>query len=77
MLFAARVRDYPDQVMVAQVSYGSCLMCEMSKGVPMGHSTFRPLDNSRDQHIHLELLQDNNIDTLHTVGVHPIRNECW
>jgi len=63
--------------MIAQVSYGSCQMCEIHKGAPMGHSTFRPLDNSRDQHIYSELLEDNNIDALHTVGVHPIRNQFW
>jgi hypothetical protein len=38
-LLAAWVGDYPDQVMIAQVSYGSCLMCESPKGPPMGHST--------------------------------------
>ena len=31
---------YPYQVMVAQVSYGSCPMCESPKCAPMGHSTF-------------------------------------
>jgi len=76
-LLAAWVGDYPEQVMVAQVSYGLCLMCEIPKGAPMGHSTFRPLDNSRDQHIHSELLQDNIIDALHTLGVRPIRNLFW
>jgi hypothetical protein len=39
-LLAAWVRDYPAQVMVAQVSYGSCPLCDIPKGVPMGHSTF-------------------------------------
>jgi len=76
-LLAARVRDYPEQVMIAQVSYTSCPMCEILKGAPMGHSTFRHLDNSRDQHIFLELLEDNHIDALHTVGVHPICNQRW
>jgi len=76
-LLAAWVGDYPVQVMVAQVSYGSCPMCEIPKGAPMGHSTFRALDNSRDQHIYSELLEDNNLDTLHTLGVHPIRNQFW
>jgi hypothetical protein len=52
-------------------------MCEIPKGAPMGHSSFRPLDNSRDQHIYSELLEDNNIDALHTLGVHPIRNQFW
>jgi len=52
-------------------------MCEIPKGAPMGHSTFQPLNNSRDQHIYSELLEDNNIDALHTLGVHPIRNQLW
>jgi len=76
-LLAAWVGDYPEQVMIAQVSYGSCPMCEIPKGAPMGHSTFWPLDNSRDQHIYSELLEDNHIDALHTVGVHPICNQFW
>jgi len=63
--------------MVAQVYYGSCPMCEISKAVPMGHSTFRPLNTSSNQHIYSELLEDNNIDSLHTLGVHPIRNQFW
>jgi hypothetical protein len=49
-------------------------MCEIRKGALMGHSTFRPLDDSRDQHIYPELLEDNHIDALHTLGVSPIRN---
>jgi hypothetical protein len=76
-LLAAWVRDYPEQVMVAQVSYCSCPMCDIPKYAPTGHSTFRPLHNSRDQHICLELIEDNNIDALHTVGVHPICNQFW
>jgi len=75
---AAWVGDYLERVIVAQVSYGSCLMSEHPEGAPMGHSTFRPLDNSRDQHsIYSELLEDNNIDALHTLGVHAIRNQFW
>jgi len=74
---AAWVGDYPEHVMIAQLSSRSCTLCEIPKGAPMGHSTFRPLDNSRDQHIRLELLEDNNIDALHTLGVHPIRNQFW
>jgi len=76
-LLAAWVGDYPEQVMVAEVSYGSCPMCDIAKGAPMGHSTFRPLDNSRDQHIYSELLEDNDIDAIHTLGVHPICNQFW
>jgi len=38
----------------------------------MGHSTFRPLDNSREQHVHSKLLDESNIDVLHTLDVHPI-----
>jgi len=63
--------------MVAQVSYGSCPMCEIPKGAPMRHSTFRRLDNSIDQHIYSELLEDINIDALHTLVVHPICNQFW
>jgi len=47
-LLAAWVGDYPEQIIVAQVSYVSCPMCEIPKGVPMGHSTIQPLDNPRD-----------------------------
>jgi len=50
-------------------------MCEIPNGAPMGHSTFQPLDNSRDQHIYSELLEDNNLDALYTLGVRPISNQ--
>ena len=76
-LLAAWVGDHPEQVMVAQVPYGSSPMCEIPKGAPMGHSTFRPLDNSRDQPVHLDLLDETNIDVPHTLCVHPIRNQFW
>jgi len=39
-LVAGWVGNYPEQVMLAQISYGSCPMCKIPKGVPMGHSTF-------------------------------------
>jgi len=76
-LWAAWVGDYPEQVMVAQVSYGSCAMSEIPKGAPMGYSTFRPLDNPCNQDVYLELLDETNIDVLHTLGVHPISNQFW
>jgi len=76
-VLAAWVGDYPEQVRIAQVAYGSHPMCEIPTGAPMGHSTFRPLDNPRDQHVYLELLDKTNIDVLHTLGVHPIRNQFW
>jgi len=76
-LLAVRVGEYPDQVMVAQVWYGLFPMCKIPKGAPMGHSTFQPIDNSSDQHIYSELLEDNNIDALRTLGVPPIRNQIW
>jgi len=76
-VLAVWVGDYLEQVMVAQVSYDSCPMCGIPKGARIGHSTFRPLDNSRDQHIYSELLENNNIDALYTLGVHPIRNQFW
>jgi len=43
----------------------------------MGHPTFRRLDNPRDQHVYFELLDETNTDVLHTLGVHPIRNQFW
>jgi hypothetical protein len=76
-LVAAWVGDYPEQVMVALVSDCRCPMCEIPKRAPMGHSTFRQLDNSRDQHCYLEQLNKNNIDALHTLSVCPIRNQFW
>jgi len=76
-LLVAWVGDYLEQVMVAQVLYGSCPMFEIPIGALMGHSTLRPLDNPPDQHIYLELLDETNIDVLHTLGVHPIRNQFW
>jgi hypothetical protein len=74
---AACIEDDLEQVMVAQVAYDSCQMCEIPKGVPMGYSAFQPLNISRDHHFNLELLEDNNIDALHTLGVRPIRNQFW
>jgi len=76
-LLDAWVGNYPEQVKVAEVSYGSCPMCEISKGALMGHLPFRPLDNPCEQHDLLELLEETNIDVLHTFGVHPIRNQFW
>jgi len=76
-LLAAWVGDYPEQVMIAQVSYGSCPMCEIPTGALMEHSTIRPLDDTRDQDVYLELLDETNIDILHNLGVHPIRNQFW
>jgi len=76
-LLAAWVRDNPEQVMVPQVLYGLCPMCEIPKGALMGHSTFRPLNNPRDQFVYLELPDKTNIHVLHTLGVHPIWNQFW
>jgi len=50
-LLAAWVGDYPEQVMVVQVPYGSCPMCEIPNGALMRHSTLGLLDYSRDQHV--------------------------
>jgi hypothetical protein len=69
--------DYPEQAMIAQVSCGSCAMCEIRKCVPMGHSTIRPLTHPSDQDVYLELLDEPNIDVLHCLGVYPIRNMFW
>jgi hypothetical protein len=74
---AAWIGDHLKQLMVAQVSHSSYPMWEIPKGVLMGHSTFRPLDNLKDWHICSELLKDNNDHALHTLGVHPIHNQFW
>jgi len=76
-LLAAWVGDCQEQVMVAEVSYGLSLICEILKGAPMWHWIFQPLDNSRGQHVHLELKNESNIDVLHTLGVCLIQNQFW
>jgi hypothetical protein len=52
-------------------------MCEIPKGAPMGHSTFQPVHNSEDQHIYSELMEDNYLYALHTVGIYAICNQFW
>jgi len=47
-LLAAWVEDYPEQVMIAEVSYGSCPMCEIPKDAPIGQSTIQLLNHPRD-----------------------------
>jgi hypothetical protein len=74
---AAWVGDYPEEVMIAHVSYGSCPIFEVPNGALTGYSTVRPLDNSRDQHIYSELLEDNHIEALRNLGVHPIPSLFW
>jgi hypothetical protein len=76
-LLAAWVGDYPEQVIVVQISYGSCLMCEIPKDAPMGHSPFLPIDNPQDQHVYMQLLDETNIDVLYTLGVHLIGSQFW
>jgi hypothetical protein len=58
-LLAVWVEDYPEQVIVTQVSYSGCRMCQIPNGAPKRHSTFWPLDSSTDQQpddLHLLLL---------------------
>ena len=74
---AAWAGVYPEQVMVAQVSYGSCPMGDIPNRAPIGDSTVRPLDFPRDQDVYLELLDKTDINVLHTLGVHAIRNQFW
>jgi len=50
-------------------------MCEIPNCAPMGQSTFGPLVNPQDQHVHLELLDETNIDVLCNPRVHPIHNQ--
>jgi len=73
----AWVRDQPEQVMVAQVSYGSCPMCQIPTRTLLGKSTFRPLINSRDQHVYPEMVEDDNIDALQSRDVCTICNQLW
>jgi len=68
------VEEYPDQVIVAPVSYGSHPLCEIPKVAPMGHSTLQPLNYSGDQPLCSEILDKYNIDVLHTLGINPIQN---
>jgi len=76
-VLAAWVRDYPEQVIIAPVSYGSCPVCEIPDSALMGDSTCQTLDNSRDQHVYPELLDETKHDVLHTLHVHQIRNQFW
>jgi len=73
----AWVGDYPEHVLIALVSYGSRPMSIIPKSAPMGHSTCRALNYSRNQHICSELLKEPNLDVLYTLYVHPIRNQFW
>jgi len=68
---------YPDKVMIALVSYGTCPLCEISNDALIWHSTFGPLHNSRDEPDYTELLDEMDIDTLHTIGLRTIRNQFW
>jgi len=43
----------------------------------MGHLTFWPLNNSRDQQVLSELLDTFNSDVLHTLGIHQIQYQFW
>lgn len=38
------IRDYPEQLIVAQVSYGLYPICEIPQGVSIGYWTFQPLN---------------------------------
>jgi hypothetical protein len=76
-LLPAWVKDYPEQVIVTHVPYGSYAICAIPKGTSMGHSVFLALDNSRHQHIYSELLDGYDGDPHHTLSVNPIRNQFW
>ena len=74
---AAWVGENPDWVTSGWVLYGSCPMCEIANCAPMGHSIIESLETSSDQHVYSELLDEANIDLLHTLGVDWIRNQIW
>jgi len=50
-------------------------MCEIPKGVMMGHSSSGLLDNPRAHDVDSELLDEPNLDVLHSLRVYPIRNQ--
>jgi hypothetical protein len=52
-------------------------MWEISKSAQMDHSTVQQLDYSADHHTYSKLLEEHNIDALHSLGIHPIRNQFW
>ena len=52
-------------------------MCEIPHSAPMGHPAVKPLDNRRGQNFYPELLDETNIDVLHTPGIHQIHNLFW
>jgi len=76
-LLAAWVGDYPEHITIAQVTYGWCPMCEIPNRMPMGQSTSWALDNSSNQDVYSELLDETNIDVLHTLRIHPIHKQFW
>ena len=64
-------------MIATSVSYGSRTMCEIPTEVSMGPWMFRPLYHSRDQLVYSELLEESNIDALHSLGDHPSHNQFY
>jgi len=76
-ILAVSVRDYPEHVMIAQVTDGWCPICDIPQCLLTGHSTCQALANSRAQHVYSELLDETNNDVLHILHVQPICNQFW
>jgi len=64
-LCAGWVGDYPDEVMVAEVTYHSYLMCDILECAPIQRWTFKPLNHSQDKDVYSALLQETDSDSLH------------
>ena len=69
--------EFPEFLMDAQVFHGSCPLCGNPGAALTGHCTFWQLNNRRNHHVHLELLNETHIEGLHNLGVDPIRNQFW
>ena len=67
-LFVTWVRNYLDQVMVFQVSYIASPIYDIPDIALIGHSSFYTLDNSREQHDYLDLLEETDKDVPKTQG---------
>jgi hypothetical protein len=63
--------------MIALVSYSSCHIWEIPKGVLMGHSGQQKIFNSRDQGPYRELLDHEQIDELIPSGVLSFPDKFW
>jgi hypothetical protein len=76
-VLASCIGDWAENGMCSEVSYHSSSICDIPPCEMMVYSTVQPWDNSRAKHLYWELMEDYQIDTLHTLSVRPIRNQFW